>query len=241
MRVMRRTITTWSMFTRARERSSPWAPALGPVCRAEKHGFDAEDPVQSLVMARSPLALAPDIEDFRRQFEQIAADADALVGPLRDDQFTWHPAPGAWSIAECLDHLNATARMYLPVLDTAIAEAVRKGKYGQGPFTYMWIGRLIVHLSEPPPRIRFRAAHDLQPIAGRPRRAIMAAVRAYQVQYVDRLRQANGLDLARVWVASPFTKWLRFSLGSGFALMAAHERRHLWQVRQIMAMPEFPR
>ena len=25
----------------------------------------------------------------------------------------------------------------------------------------------------------------------------MAALRAYQVQYIDRLRQANGLDLAR--------------------------------------------
>jgi hypothetical protein len=192
------------------------------------------------MMARNPLALAPEIEDLRRQFEQISAEADAIVGPLRDDQFTWHPAPGVWSIAECLDHLNAAARMYLPVLDAAIADAVRKGKYGQGPFTYLWIGRLIGRLSEPPPRIRIRASHDLQPAPGRPRREIMAAIRAYQVQYVDRLRQANGLDLGRVHVASPFTKWLRFSLGSGFALMAAHERRHLWQARRIAAMKEFP-
>jgi hypothetical protein len=29
-------------------------------------------------------------------------------------------------------------------------------------------------------------------------------------------------------------------LGSGFALMAAHERRHLWQARKLMQHPEFP-
>jgi hypothetical protein len=63
----------------------------------------------------------------------------------------------------------------------------------------------------------------------------MAAFRAYQVQYIDRLRQANGLDLARAYVSSPAAAWLRFSLGSGFDLMAAHERRHLWQARNVHA------
>ena len=69
----------------------------------------------------------------------------------------------------------------------------------------------------------------------------MAAFRAYQVQYIDRLRQANGLDLARAHVASPAAAWLRFSLGSGFELMAAHERRHLWQARKVTQHPQFPR
>jgi hypothetical protein len=61
------------------------------------------------------------------------------------------------------------------------------------------------------------------------------------VQFVDRLRQANGLDLARAKVRSPTYAWLRFSLGSGFALMLAHERRHLWQARNVVNHPLFPR
>jgi hypothetical protein len=64
----------------------------------------------------------------------------------------------------------------------------------------------------------------------------MAAFRAYQVQYIDRLRQASGLDLARARVSSPAARWLTMSLGSGFALMAAHERRHLWQARRVIAL-----
>jgi hypothetical protein len=192
-------------------------------------------------VAGSPLALAPELEDLRRQFEAIALSADALAAPLSDEQFVWQPAPEMWSVAQCFDHLNATARRYLPALDEAIADAIRRGVYGEGPFGYSWVGRLFVGLNEPPARIRLRAPDPIQPAVHRPRQEVLAGVRAHQVQLVDRLRQANGLDLGRARVSSPIGGWLRFSLGSGFALMAAHERRHLWQAKRITERPDFPR
>ena len=192
-------------------------------------------------MAGNPLALAPELDDLRQQFEAVAIAADALAGPLRDDQFTWRPSPDVWSIAECLDHLNATARCYLPVLDEAIADGIRRGLYGEGPFSYAWVGRLFVGLNEPPARLRLRAPEDIHPARARPRQEVLNGVRAHQVQLVDRLRQANGLDLGRARVRSPIARWLRFSLGSGFALMAAHERRHLWQAKRLTTHPGFPK
>jgi hypothetical protein len=60
------------------------------------------------------------------------------------------------------------------------------------------------------------------------------------VQYIDRLRQANGVDLGRARVRAPVLSWIRIPLGSGFAAMAAHERRHLWQARRITQMAAFP-
>jgi len=70
---------------------------------------------------------------------------------------------------------------------------------------------------------------------------VVAAFRAYQVQYVDRLHQANGLDLARARMVSPVLRWLRMPLGSGFAMMLAHERRHLAQARRVLSAEGFPR
>jgi hypothetical protein len=192
-------------------------------------------------MPGGPLALTPELDDLRRQFEDIAASLDAIVSPLRDDQFTWQPAPDRWSIGHVLDHLNVTARLYLPTLDEGIGEAIRRGTYGEGPFKYSWLGRALVFINEPPPRVRIAAPARMHPAPVRPRQEIVAALRAYQVQFVDRLRQANGLDLARARVGTPIHKWLRCSLGSGFALMASHERRHLWQVQRIAEMPAFPR
>jgi len=186
------------------------------------------------------LVLMPEIEAFRVEFDRLSAEADALVSPLDETQFTWQPSPGSWSVAECIEHLNATARLYLSNLDDGIADATRRGLYGEGPFTYNWIGRIVVGTMEPPARMKIKAPKAFHPAAHRSRREIMAAFRAYQVQYIDRLRQANGLDLARGRVSSPAAKWLRMSLGSGFALMAAHERRHLWQARRVMASSGFP-
>lgn len=187
------------------------------------------------------LALAPEIDEFRRQFEGLATEADALVAPLTEEQFNWQPSPGSWSVAQCIDHLNVTARLYLPRLDEGIAEAIRRGLYGEGPFAHDFIGKVFVRTMEPPARLRVKAPADFRPAPQRSRSEIMAAFRAYQVQFVDRLRQASGLDLRRAKVVSPANTWIKMSLKSGFALMAAHERRHLWQAQQVMTSPGFPR
>jgi hypothetical protein len=189
----------------------------------------------------APLALTPEIEAFRREFARLADDADLLVSTLTDDQFIWPPPANAWSVAQCIDHLNVTARLYLPQLDEGIANAIRQGLYGEGPYHYWWLARMFMRWLEPPPRFRMKTPAAFQPPPARTRKEIMAAFRAYQVQYVDRLRQANGLDLARAKVRSPVASWIRMPLGAGFAAMAAHERRHLWQARQVMEMPGFPK
>jgi hypothetical protein len=183
--------------------------------------------------------LAPDVDNYRQQFERLSADADALVTPLSEQQFTWRPGPDAWSVAQCIDHLNVTARLFLPQLDESIAEATRRGLYGDGPFDHDLVGRFFVRTMEPPARLKIKAPTSFQP-AQRSRSEIMAAFRAYQVQFVDRLRQASGLDLRRAKVYSPAYTWIKMSLNSGFALMAAHERRHLWQAQRVIAASGFP-
>jgi hypothetical protein len=187
-----------------------------------------------------PLSLSPEIDDLRRQFEQISSDADEIVAPLNEGQFSWRPSPDVWSVADCLEHMNATARFYLPALDEGIADAIRHGAYGEGPFEYNWLGRAFARFIEPPSRLRMKAGPHTQPGPERPKRETLAGFRAYQVQYIDRLRQANGIDLARARARSPFVTWIRIPLGSAFAAMAAHERRHVWQLRRLTSMAGFP-
>jgi hypothetical protein len=100
---------------------------------------------------------------------------------------------------------------------------------------------MFVKSMEPPARFKFKAPKSFVPGAGRSRHEIMAAFRAYQVQFIDRLRQSNGLDLARARVASPGYRWIRLPLGGAFALTTAHERRHLWQARNVTLLPGFPK
>jgi hypothetical protein len=216
--------------------------AFVSVCNGDLQRKMVAPPQMSSSMdTRSPLALGPEVEEFRRQFEQLAIDADTLVTPLSDAQFLWQPGPERWSVEQCIDHLNAIARVYLPVLDEGIADAIRRGLFGPGPYAYNWVGRLHVLLAQPNSWIRARTARPFYPAPSRPRQEVMAAFRAYQVQYIDRLRQANGLDLARARTASPIVRWLPIPLGSAFALLITHEQRHLAQARRVLAEPGCPR
>jgi len=188
-----------------------------------------------------PMALSPECDAFREEFEALSAAADALVEPLSDEQFTWQPTPDSWSVALCIDHLNTTAREYLPKLDEGIANAIRRGQFTAGPYRYNWIGRLMVHVVKPTTRMRSKAPQVFVPTPGRPRPQIMAAFRAYQKQYIDRLQQSHGLDLARARISSPVARWIRIPLGSAYALAIAHEKRHLAQARRVCEEPLFPR
>ena len=189
--------------------------------------------------------MAPELEAFREEFDAISADADALLAALSDTQFYWSPDPGTWSVAQCLEHLNVTARSYLTMLDDSIASAKRWGVYGTGPFRYRWFGRYFVKSMEPPVRRRFKAPVIFQPAPQsapqRKRTEIEAGFRGYQVQFVDRLapgqRSGSGQG-ARAVTRQPLDP---SRLGAGFALMTAHERRHLWQARRLAERPDFPR
>ena len=175
------------------------------------------------------------MDRLRQEFERLAADADALALPLTDEQFHQPPPDGGWAVAQCIDHLNSAARAYLPKLDDAISDAIKKGLYGEGPFSYGLFACFFIWSMEPPPKFKVKNPAVFQPGPNRSRHEITAAFRAYQVQFVDRLRQARGLDLARVKVISPASKVLRLPLGAVFEVITAHERRHLWQARQVIS------
>jgi hypothetical protein len=187
-----------------------------------------------------PFSLKPALAEHRRQLDQFAAEADAFVGTLDDDQFHWQPRPGAWSVAECLEHLNVTARVVLPRIDDAIADAVRRGVRGGGRFVLPWADRLVLRSTEPPSRWPMRSPAALRPAPLVPRDQVMSALRDHQQQFIARLQQANGLDLGRARVTSIASRWVRFPLGTGFALIAAHQRRHLWQALSVSSIPGFP-
>jgi hypothetical protein len=68
------------------------------------------------------------IEALRAEFDGLAEATEALAAPLSDNH-NWQPASDRCSIGQCLEHLNTTARAYLPALDDGISESIRKGAY----------------------------------------------------------------------------------------------------------------
>jgi hypothetical protein len=175
------------------------------------------------------------LEDYRQQFQRIAAEATALAGGLAEDRFWRRPADGGWSVGECFAHLTAVGSEEVQAIEKATAEARAKGIAGTGPFRCPAWERLIVWMTEPPVKQKAPAPKRFVPLPGQPAKVVMDGFLALQRQFVAQVERADGLDLRRVKVPTPIGQWLKLSLGGLLAQAAAHERRHLAQAKKVLA------
>jgi len=174
-----------------------------------------------------------------RQFEDTKKDAAELAGALSEQQFNWRPASEKWSIGQCLAHL-ATTDTALPAIDRAIADARTRGWLAPGPFRYGWFTRWMIGSMEPPPKRRMRTFPIFTPpTTVLSRDEVLKSLAASRDRLLERIRAAAGLDLKRAIVVSPASRLIRIPLGGYLAFLAAHDRRHLWQARQVRGTSGF--
>jgi len=183
--------------------------------------------------------LIEELRDYYEQFANIKEDAQELTAVLTGPQFNWRPSPKQWSICECLTHLNVTDERDLPAMDSEIDRGRAAGITGHGPFQYSFMSRRMVRSMEPPPKFRFKAPKVFLPVSDQPKDKVMAEFLSIHDRMMELVTKSNGLDLAKITVPSPI-KLIRFSLGQRFALLAAHDRRHLYQAWAVRKHRNFP-
>jgi hypothetical protein len=184
--------------------------------------------------------LIEELRDYCEQIENIKEDAQEITAPLNDQQFNWRPAAGKWSISECLAHLNTVNGADLPGLRAEIVRARQNGLTAKGPFRYGFLSRKFAAYMEPPPKIRVPAPKQYRPQPNLSKDQVVPEFLSIHDTLLDLIRDSNGLDLARVKVSTPISNVIKFSLGQCFALITAHDRRHLWQAWQVRKNSNFP-
>lgn len=184
----------------------------------------------------------PNRQGAADQLRTLIRKAGELVEPLDPHTFNRRPDGGGWSVGECLEHLNATARVYLPVLTEAIEEArARRLLDGRNDGRTL-LGRLLAWSQEPPARFRMKTYDDLTPADDPERdpREVLDEFQALHEELIVRINESGDLDRRRVKVRSTLDSRLKLSLGDWFAFLAAHGRRHLWQAEQVLASIRAP-
>ena len=194
---------------------------------------------------QSPAAAypSPDLARFGRELEAVRRDAAALAEGLSDAQLAWRPGPGRWSAGQVVSHLRTVNTRYLESIDRSLAQARARGRTGFDAYRPGLVGGFLTRQMEPPVTRRFPSPAVFLPAADDGSgdwRAELAGYLATHDALDERLHHAAGISLVKARVASPASRLLRINLGDAFALLLAHERRHLWQLRQRRAEPGFP-
>jgi hypothetical protein len=88
------------------------------------------------------------------------------------------------------------------------------------------------------PRRRLKAPSSIRPQQAPALQEAMNAFLASQDEVREFLRTYAEIDLAGVRFPNPFIPSVRFSLATGLHVIAAHERRHLWQAWRVRQAAE---
>jgi len=182
----------------------------------------------------SAVKLIPQLQHLHDRINVAKQDVSQIVTMLTDEQARRRPELTSWSVTECIDHLCVVGRKLLPRIDAGIAQARQRGWYSRGPFRYSWWGNWFVRASgsgDYPPKRKVKTPKLYRPVQEWPLEELVRSFTHLQDEFQRRLREANGIDLARVKIVSPATRLLRLSLGQWLELIVGHQERHLLQAR----------
>jgi hypothetical protein len=184
--------------------------------------------------------LVPTLAEKVRVAEGQVQELERLVDPLSQDQLDWRPDSGRWSVGEHVHHLVITNQPYLTRIKRTIEQARARRLEGNGPYASTWIGSRFAQSLEPPPKRRMRTFRSLQPTPRVAKADLVARFQASMNDVIGAMKLANGLDLGRATMRSPFFFLLKVNLAEAFQVILAHNRRHFWLAREVMARADFP-
>jgi hypothetical protein len=172
--------------------------------------------------------------------ELDAADrrAKSVAGGLSPSQLNWQPAPGAWSIGQCLEHLRVTNEVMVPLLSASLEGRPRKPvpEIKLGWFTGWFIRN---YIAPNPGGARARAPKKIEPASRVEPAALESLLRSTEAARAL-VKQASSYDVNHIRYRNPFVPLLWFTVGVGLEIIPKHQARHLLQAEAVKQSPGFP-
>ena len=180
-------------------------------------------------------------EEFLAELQRQSAETESLASGLSETALNWQPNGGkSWSVAQCLDHLVIMNRIYVEALRDAVENNRDQLEPRKNPMQPSgWLMRLFISYEEPPPKIKLPAPRKISP-PSQLTSAVIDDFQALQKQLADFVRQWGGADLGDLRVRDPLFP-LHLTADTQLLIIAAHNRRHLWQAENVKKNVEFPR
>ena len=157
-------------------------------------------------------------------------------GSLDTDTVIFKLNPDTWNCVEVCQHLIRFNNLYLGQIDNALDEIssipVNGDSYSPG-----WLSRRFASFLEPPYKFGVKTIKPMFPsmVDLDPAETFHALI-AIQDHTTDLLKRAKNeqWDLDKIKAPHPLIKILTLSFTDFLIVMDAHQRRHFWQIEQIL-------
>lgn len=146
------------------------------------------------------------------------------------------PAPGKWSVAQVLEHLNSYGRYYLP----AIEQSLQAQKPAKEWFKPGWFGNYFTKIMKPgvDGKIgnKMNAPKNHRPAPDLDIKPVLDTFLEQQQQLLKLLEAAKKKDIGSIRTPISISRLIKLKVGDTFRFLIAHEQRHMVQVRTFLEL-----
>lgn len=178
------------------------------------------------------------LNTLQERSETMLQKAISTWQMLPPEKLAQSPAPGRWSAAQCLEHLNIYGHHYLPAIEKAIQAAKQRGSRPAPVFRPGWLGAYFTQMMQPQKdgslKSKMQSPRNAVPSAAPNPVAVLAEFIEQQERMLQLLESARGVNLNTIRIPISLATWIRLKLGDTFGFVVAHNERHVLQAETAL-------
>lgn len=172
--------------------------------------------------------------------DQLESDVKKLIHEasflLREDIscLTQQPAPGSWSVAQVLEHLNSYNLFYLPAIEKSMEQNSAKAS---SMFKPGWLGDYFTKMMAPTAegvKNKMQAPKNHRPQASLDARKVIETFINDEQQLLALIQVARQKNIGSIKVPISLTRLIKLKLGDTLRFLVAHQQRHFIQLENAL-------
>lgn len=194
-------------------------------------------------MKRVPIPIL--IRKLNSVLDSCVNDVNTVFSELNDEQLNWQPNEKSWSIAQCLAHLNAYYRYYIPVFRGKISntrfkeptEFFNSSPLGIAVYRSVKLGK-VKNIKR-----KLKSTKDYNPLVNKSLSLenVIEEYKEHVKEFGLVLSEGATINLRKTKCPLSLRPVVKLNLGDAFIFTAFHNERHVEQMKRVMRSPGFPR
>ena len=174
--------------------------------------------------------------------EQLEVDTRQIMVSLKrlrqqdPELLLQQPAPGKWSVAQVIEHLNTYGRYYLPKLSEGLGNS---SFTANAYFSPGILGAYFTKSMKPKPDgtipNKMKAFKNHSPGTDIETKTALDEFEQQEILLLQLLDKARNTDIGKIRIPVSIAPFIKLKMGDAFAFLVAHHERHFLQINNTLA------
>lgn len=159
---------------------------------------------------------------------------------LTDEQLNWKPASDVWSIAECVEHLSVTNKLYFNEMERQFAEKQISCDDFEEIVKHKFFGKMIMKAVDPANAKKTKTFSVFKPEKSSYDKKVIERLINIQKDLINLISISLNLNFNKYVMSSPASKLVKENFSDVLEIIRLHNQRHLIQIKNLITEKNFP-